>query len=150
MKIKLAVCKEKYPELKAAFENYGFEINDSADLMVCENNSFVDSLIVRDKVTCEKVIVPVDEIVFIEAYGHSIEIHSTEGIYQSSDRLYRLASLLDPAGFLRISNSVIIAKNKVKKITPTLSMKFILTMTNGKKVDVTRNYYYIFKESLNI
>jgi len=46
--------------------------------------------------------------------------------------------------------TVIIAKANVKQIATTLSMKFILTMSNGKKVDVTRNYYYIFKESFGI
>lgn len=29
-------------------------------------------------------------------------------------------------------------------------MKFILTMANGRKVDVTRSTYYIFKESFGI
>ena len=58
--------------------------------------------------------------------------------------------MLDPDQFLRISNSVVIARNKVKSISPTLSMKFILTMQNGKKVDVTRSYYYIFKEYFGI
>lgn len=150
LKIKLAVSNERYLDLKATLESYGIEIDDTADLILCENNSFVDNLIVRDKTTGEKIVLPVEDIVFIETYGHSVEVHSIKGIYQSSDRLYKIYSLLNPNNFLRISNSVIIAKNKVMKITPTLSMKFILTMTNGKKVDVTRNYYYIFKESFNI
>lgn len=29
-------------------------------------------------------------------------------------------------------------------------MKFILTMEDGKKVDVTRSYYYSFKEAFGI
>ena len=70
--------------------------------------------------------------------------------YQLSERLYKVLDMLDPDQFLRISNSVVIARNKVKSISPTLSMKFILTMQNGKKVDVTRSYYYIFKEYFGI
>jgi len=66
------------------------------------------------------------------------------------DRLYKIVNLLNPEKFLRISNSVVISKDKVKKISTTLSMKFILTMINGKKVDVTRSYYYIFKDSFGI
>ena len=31
-----------------------------------------------------------------------------------------------------------------------LPMKFTLTMENGKRVDVTRSYYYIFKEAFGI
>lgn len=150
MKIRLAVSKERYPELRAALESRGIEIDDTAGLILSEAASYVDSLILRDRETGERVVMPVDEIIFIETYGHSVEVHSVKGSYQSLDRLYKIYSLLDQSKFIRISNSVIIAKNKVLKITPTLSMKFILTMINGEKVDVTRNYYYIFKEAFGI
>ena len=70
-------------------------------------------------------------------------------VYQAQDRLYRLSARLDPAEFLRISHSVVIARSKVVRITPTLSMKFILTLRDGRRVDVTRNYY-IFKEAFGI
>ena len=92
----------------------------------------------------------VEDIVLIEAFGHSLEVHSKSNSYQLTERLYKVLDMLDPNQFLRISNSVVIARNKVKSISPTLSMKFILTMINGKKVDVTRSYYYIFKEYFGI
>ncbi|MBQ5989440.1 MAG: hypothetical protein IJL67_08100 [Oscillospiraceae bacterium] len=34
----------------------------------------------------------------------------------------------------------------VKKIRPALSMKYVLTMTNGTLVDVTRSYYSEFRK----
>ena len=71
-------------------------------------------------------------------------------IYHATDRLYKICSLLDPEQFIRISNSVVIAKDKVQRIAPSLFMKFILTMSDGTNVDVTRSYYYIFKEHFNI
>lgn len=150
MKIRLAVSKERYPELRAALESHGIEIDDTAGLILSEAASFVDSLLVRDRETGEKVVVSAEDIVLIETYGHSVEVHSTKGTFRSPDRLYKIYSLLDQSKFIRISNSVIIAKNKVIKITPTFSMKFILTMISGEKVDVTRNYYYIFKEAFGI
>ena len=81
---------------------------------------------------------------------HSVEVHTRDKTYQAMDRLYKIVNLLDPNKFLRISNSVVINTDKVKKITSTLSMKFILTMSDGKSVDVTRSYYYIFKEYFDI
>ncbi len=150
MKIKLAVSKERYTELKSALESYGIEIDDTADLVLSESSRFVDSLMVRDETNNEKFIVSVEDIIYIETYGHKVEVHTAERTYQSSDRLYKIYDLLDQSRFLRISNSVVIAKDKVRSINPTLSMKFILTMANGKKVDVTRNYYYIFKEAFGI
>lgn len=150
MKIKLAVSRERYPELKTMLEQCGFEIDDDADFVLSECNRFIDTLAVRNTVSNERVLLPVKDIIYIETYGHTVEVHTSEKSYPAFDRLYKIYSMLDPNKFLRISNSVVIAKDKVKQIGTTLSMKFILTMTNGKKVDVTRNYYYIFKESFGI
>ena len=45
---------------------------------------------------------------------------------------------------------MIIARRHVKKIRPALSMKFILTLSDGTVVDVTRSYYSAFREFFNI
>ena len=150
MKIKLDVSHERYFELKALLENRGFEIDDEADLVLSERNHFIDALIVRNTASNERVFLPIKDIVYIETYGHTVEVHTDESSYQAFDRLYKIYGMLDPSSFLRISNSVVIAKAKVKQISTTLSMKFILTMSNGEKVDVTRSYYHIFKESFGI
>lgn len=150
MKIQLAVSKERYDEVKAALESRGIFVDDTADLVLSERNRFVDSLTVKDENSNVHMILPAEKIVLIETYGHTVEVQTETNTYQAFDRLYKIASLLDPIDFLRISNSVIIAKKKVRKITPALSMKFTLTMSNGKTVDVTRSYYYIFKETFGI
>lgn len=150
MKIKLAVSNERYDDVKKMLTDCGIEIDDNAELVLSERNRFLDTLVVKDTITGERVVLPVDEIAYIETYGHSVEVHTKDATYQAMDRLYKIFNLLDPDKFLRISNSVVIATEKVKRITPTLSMKFILTMSDGKNVDVTRSYYYIFKERFDI
>ncbi len=150
MKIKLAVSKQRYKEVETTLTQCGLEIDDNAEFTLSENNLYLDRLPVRDTISEERIFLPVDDIVLIEAFGHTIEVHTQYNIYQSFDRLYKILDMLDPDKFLRISNSVIIARNRVKSIAPTLSMKFILTMQNGKKVDVTRSYYYIFKDYFGI
>lgn len=150
MKIKLAVSKQRYAEVETTLTQCGLEIDDNADFTLSENNRYIDRILVRDPLSDDHVFLPVDEIVLIEAFGHIMEVCTQDRSYQVSDRLYRILDMLNPNNFLRISNSVIIARNKVKSISPTLSMKFILTMQNGKKVDVTRSYYYFFKEYFGI
>ena len=150
MKVKLVVSNEHYEEIKGFLLNHGIEIDDDADLVLSENNRFPDNIVVKVAITNERVVLPVEEIAYIETYGHTVEVHTKDNTYQAMDRLYKIVNLLNPEKFLRISNSVVISKDKVKKISTTLSMKFILTMINGKKVDVTRSYYYIFKDSFGI
>ena len=150
MEIKLAVSNERYEEIKNALLDRGITVSDSAELVLYEADRYTDNLIVKGQEDSARYVVPASEIIIIESFGHTVEVHTKSGTYRSCDRLYQLANLLDPDKFLRISNSVIIAKDKVKQITPSLSMKFSLTMVNGKKVDVTRSYYYIFKEAFGI
>lgn len=150
MKLKLVVSNERYEEIKAELSGCGIEIDDNADLVLSESNKFADNLFVKDTLSDERVVLPVSDIVFIETFGHTVEVHTESKTYQAFDRLYKINNSLDPDKFLRISNSVVIGRDKVKQIAPTLSMKFILTMSNGRKVDVTRSYYYIFKDYFGI
>ncbi|HSN65398.1 MAG TPA: LytTR family DNA-binding domain-containing protein [Fusibacter sp.] len=150
MKIKLSVSEERYHEIKSVLEERGIEVDDTADFVLSEINNFIRSLTVREKRTHEKVIVFVEDIICIESYGSLVEVQTKDSLYQCTDRLYQIANSLDPKEFLRISNSVVISTSKVKQIKPTLSSKFILTLSNGKKVDVTRSYYHIFKDYFHI
>lgn len=149
VKIRLDVGEKRRREVEQTLTACGIEIDDGADLTLCETVRGPERLLVRDDETGELVPLPVDDIVYIEAFGHDMEVHTSERSYRLTERLYKLLDALGPE-FLRISNSVIIAKDKISSIAPTLSMKFVLTMQNGKKVDVTRSYYYIFKDSFGI
>ena len=148
MKMRLNVSQERQEELRAILLEHGIEVDEVAELVLSESNAFAGTLMVRRK--GERVLLPSNEIIYIESQGHTVEVHTLEETYQARERLYQVLARLDEEKFLRISNSVIIAKSKVQRITPTLSMKFILTMADGAKVDVTRSYYYIFKEAFGI
>lgn len=150
MKVKLLVSHEKYEGIKKVLTEAGIEIDDNAELILCENNHFTDTLVVKAPHSNEKILLSVNDIISIESFGHTVEVYTENNTYIALERLYQIVNILNPDCFLRISNSVIIAKNKVRRISPKLSMKFILTMNNGRNVDVTRSYYYIFKDYFGI
>lgn len=150
MKIKLAVSNERYEEVRSLLTKHGIEIDDDSDLVLREIDRFPGYLTVKDAASNERILLPVEEILYIETFGHTVEVHTQSTTYQALDRLYKIVDQLDPDKFLRISNSVVIARNHVRKISPTLSMKFVLTMSDGKRVDVTRSYYHTFKDYFDI
>ena len=150
IRIKLLVSEARYAEIERELISKGFVIDEDADLILTEKDLFVDYLIVRSDADKERVRISTDEIITVESFGHEIVIHTMQRNFRTSERLYQLERLLNPEQFLRISNSVIVAKNKIKRITPTISSKFILTMINDIAVDVTRSYYGIFKDRLGI
>ena len=150
MKIKLAISDESYEEVKEFLLSKGIEIDDEADFELIQRDKYAGHMTVRNTKTAEKVHISVNDVILIESYGHTVEVVTSEGTYVTSDRLYQLANILDPDKFIRVSNSVIVSKRKIKQIRPSLSMKFVLTMENDRKIDVTRSYYNSFKEAFNI
>ena len=149
MKIRLSVSDESYEEVKSFFESHGVEIDNEAPYILLQKDKHPAHIPARDE-DGNKVMISVEDIVTIESYGHTVEIHTGKAVYTTSERLYQLENNLDPQKFLRVSNSVIIAGSQVKEISPTLSMKFILRMKNGERVDVTRSYNGKFKEFFGI
>ena len=149
MKIRISVSDEKKDFIEKYLAEHGIETGDDAEYMLTEAGSHCAFISVKDEKK-DRVNIPADEIIYIESFGKDIEIHTLKDTYQSRDRMYELESLLDPKEFIRVSKSVIIARKHVKKIRPSLSMKYILTMSDGTLVDVTRSYYSDFRRFFNI
>ncbi len=149
MKFRINVSGDKKTEIQEFLESHGIETGEDAGLTIIESNNGSSFVSVRDD-DRERMNLSAEEIIFIEAFGKDIEIHTADGTFYSSDRMYQLESVLDRKEFLRISKSVIISRKHVKKIRPSLSMKFILTMSDGTLLDVTRSYYNDFRRFFNI
>lgn len=151
MKIRLAVREERYEELRKELEEKGIEIDEASDLVLSETGKYPDYLSVREAdAEGRRRHIPTEDILYIESLGHTVEVHGKAKTYETTERIYQLQNLLDPKIFLRISNSVIVNRSKIRHITPTFSQKFILTMEDGSRVDVTRSYYYEFKKAIGI
>lgn len=150
MKIRLAISDDKLDEVKHFFEEKGIEIDDDSEYVLTMREGHVGHLSARNMKTGDKVYISTDDILYIESYGHQMEITTENGTFSGTDPLCQLIVILDPKKFTRISKSVIIAKNKVKQIRPSLSMKFVLTMRDGRRLEVTRSFYNSFRDEFNI
>ncbi len=149
MKIRLNISEDKFDEVKDKLVKAGFEVDDNGEFVLTEAEGRSAWIEAKDPAG-QKMRIAVEKIIYIESFGHDVEVHTTEGLFYAKDRLYQLDEMLDKKQFFRVSNSVIISRKHVTRIRPTLSMKFILTMEDGTQVDVTRSYYYSFKEFFGI
>lgn len=152
MKIRLQVSDNRRQSLSEELRALGIDICEDAELTLTDSLSeqgFADFLSVRDSEQ-NTVRIATGDILFIEAYGHDVEFHCDGQVFFSRDPLYRIMNVLNENEFVRVSNSVIISRKHVKKIRSSYSMKFVLTMTDGTLIDVTRTYYYAFKEFFRI
>lgn len=147
MKIKL-VCgkddKEKYlKQLKAG----NFEIvEDDFDLILIDNNYKKESIVGRINESYE--LLKPEDILYIESFGHEIICTTINNVYRIKEKLYEIEAMFFKNGFIRINKSYVINKNHIKDIKPTFNSKFIITMKDNVVVEVTRSYYYKFKESI--
>ena len=149
-KIRLEVNQDDYQAISETLRAAGFAIvDDNEDYVLNELNLHQAYLLVKDR-TGDRIHLPVEDIIYMESYGHSIDVMTPKGRYQSSDPLKRISELLDPSVFIRISNSAIINRKHLKEIIPSLAMRFRLRMSNGDIVEVTRSYYSSFREQMNI
>ena len=149
MKIRLNLEGDRREAVRRELTAREIEIDESADLVLSEAQDFAVHLEVKDK-KGGRLRISCADIIMVESFGHDVVVHATDGIYQAVHRLYQLDAMLEKNSFFRVSNSVIISRRFVKKIRPSLSMKFILTMEDGTLVDVTRSYYSSFKKFFGI
>lgn len=134
--------------LRAELSNMGITDNPESEYLLIRRGTGVNYI--AGKRDDQQFFLDVNDICFIESMGHDIIIYAADGTYNSGDRLKALEQVLPADKFLRVSNSAIVNLKKIKRIESTLLQKFILHMTNGSKVDVTRSYYYIFRERIGI
>ena len=149
MKIRVMVSDENRESVIKTLSDAGIETDDGSPFILIEENRLPSHLSVKNK-DGERVMAATDDIIYFESYQHTVSVVTTDGRYYTGDRIYRLAGILDPTKFIRISNSVIIRRDKVKTIIPSFSMKYVLVMQNGDRLDVTRTYYNIFKDYFGI
>ncbi|MBR5178768.1 MAG: LytTR family transcriptional regulator [Lachnospiraceae bacterium] len=149
MKVRLSVSDTIYEQTKKELLEHGIEIDDGSELELIERQGQTEYLNVKNEVG-DRLKIRVDEIVFIESFGRNMDVHTEKEVYRASERMYILEKELAGRGFIRVSNSCIVARKKIKRIKPSITMKYVLEMTDKSLVDVTRGYYYSFKEKLGV
>ncbi|MBR2402453.1 MAG: LytTR family transcriptional regulator [Lachnospiraceae bacterium] len=148
MRIKLRLNKTTQESIQGELTEKNIEISEESKLILTEEDYIGDNLECRDEKGI--VIVNTENICYMESVGHDVYVYADNVQYKTRLRIYQLEKLLPPEQFIRISNSIIIKKNSIRHIKPALSCKFYLTLINGDVVDVTRTYYYKFKEFYGI
>lgn len=148
MRIKLKLNPDRVEATRNELTALGIEISETADLILTEENYNEGKLICRKD--DDRFLVSIEDIIYIETLGKDVFVYTENGRYSTVVRLYVLERTLPAEKFIRISNSVIINRNAIKKIRPALSQKFYLTLKNDAVVDVTRSYYIRFKDYYGI
>jgi len=150
LKIKLEINSKRYTDICKELEACGITVSEDADLVLRENIPLSNHIIVKDMDDGEMVRLSVSDIIYIESFGHDVRVYTQDCIYRTTERLYKIQSQLAPQQFTRVSNSVIVSINCIRRIRPVPTQKFVLTLKTGQTIDVTRSYFHAFKKALGL
>lgn len=146
MRLKLVVSKEATENIKQAIKNQDIQYSDDASFVLYELHREHEFLLVKEQEDYFRVAVK--DIIYIEARGAQVLAHTRDGIFQVKETMYQLEANLYEKGFLRIHKAFIVNKQDIKRIKTSLNMKFVLVLSNQETVEVSRSYYYHFKEEM--
>jgi two-component system LytT family response regulator len=94
------------------------------------------------------IVVPAHDIEWIEAADNYVKIHARTGRYMAREPLKQFEAKLDPARFAKAHRSAIVNLSRVKSLEPLTAGEYIITLTTGARVTLSRGCRDDFKSRL--
>lgn len=95
-------------------------------------------------------IIPINDILYLEAADDYVKIHITEGAFLKNKTMAYFESLLDPNSFVRNHRSFILNVQQVTRIDAYEKDNHLAILKNGVRIPVSRNGYTRLKKLLDI
>ena len=110
-------------------------------------NSYSDILAIKDGSEVSRV--PTQDILWIDAAGDYMCVHTSENTHILRKTMKQLEEMLDPKLFVRSHRSTIVNKNYIEKFCSQLNGEYFLVMNNGKELKVSRSYKDKVKQAVS-
>ncbi|MFQ9923307.1 MAG: LytTR family DNA-binding domain-containing protein [Beduini sp.] len=98
----------------------------------------------------EDHLIPLEDIYYIDTLDKQVYLYTETITYESDLRLYEIEERFIDLDFLRIGKSTIINFQKIKSLRPDLGGRIQVTMKNGIKLFVSRQYAPSLKKRLGV
>ncbi len=105
---------------------------------------YLNRIMIRNKE--QILLVPVTEIIWIEAAGDYVYIHTAAHKHLCREKLISLESKLNPEAFARVHRSSIVNINMIESLRPNDRGDYELSLKNKEKLKLSRNYWERFQE----
>jgi two-component system LytT family response regulator len=86
------------------------------------------------------IFLELDEIDYIEAAGNYLCVHAGGKQYLTRETMASCEQKLQASDFVRIHRSVIINKSRVKELKPWFTGEYVVTLSTGKELTLSRGY----------
>ena len=93
-------------------------------------------------------ILEVADVIYIDSIDKHTFLYTSNGVYESSLKLYELEAKLADRDFMRASKNSLFNLSHIQAIEPDFDRRLILTMTGEIKLIVSRQYAAAVKDKL--
>lgn len=95
-------------------------------------------------------VIPIEEIVYIEAEGDYVMLHTTDSRHLKEKTMKYFETHLDPAMFIRIHRSYIVNVQFIDRIEYYDKENYAVLMKQGAKLRASTTGYKVLKQMLNM
>lgn len=95
-------------------------------------------------------IIPVEQIIYLEAYDDYVKIHTRDGMHLKNKTMASFEKRLNGKHFVRIHRSFIVKVDQLEKIEPMEKDSYIATLHNGDKVNISKAGYARLKQVIGL
>ena len=92
------------------------------------------------KLTGHTILLPTNEIDWIESYGNYLKVHAGRESHLIRGTMQSIEAKLDPEMFVRVHRSAIVNIEKIKEIYPRSNGDQDLVLQNGQQLMLSRKY----------
>ena len=86
-------------------------------------------------------IIPVQEVLYLEAYDDYVKIHTKDGLFLKKKTMNYYEQTLDPAQFVRVHRSFMIPISQLTRIEPLEKDSHVALLKNGVRIPLSKSGY---------
>lgn len=140
----VAAVQKAIAKLTTGSNDHGIKVNQLIQHSLSEK---LERIVVK---TGTKIkVIPVDKVIFLEAQDDYVMIYTQEGKYLKQGTMKYYEDHLDTSEFIRVHRSYIVKIDTVAQLEPYTKDNYILRLTNGNSVKVSRNGIKMLRDKLN-
>jgi two-component system, LytTR family, response regulator len=95
-------------------------------------------------------IIPVADVLYLEAYDDYVKIHTRDGIFLKKKTMSFYEKALNTAQFVRVHRSYILALSQLTRIEPFEKDSHVALLRNGERIPLSKSGYTRLRSVLGI
>ena len=95
-------------------------------------------------------IIPIQEVLYLEAYDDYVKIHTKEGVFLKKKTLQHFENILSKQDFVRVHRSYLVQLKSINKIETMEKNSHIALLINKDKIPLSRTGYQEIKSVIGL